>query len=211
MATGDLSFLDLQNAVMSDRFDEEQRGDVKKWINFRYWWLWHLEEWTFRYGTDLVAVTSGSQAVSSMPADFLVALSLQRSDGSALDSMGPAAFQRAYYDATSGLPGTPESYTVIGNAIYVGPTSNETKTDYQLVYEREYTPLVDDDDVPALPTGAHFGLVHGGAAEGLKLQNDPTWQAFETDFNSVVQILRRGYLVSQRDRAGSYPADPLGW
>lgn len=205
-----LTFKDIQDAVKSDRFDEEQRGDIKKWINFRYWWLWHLEEWTFRYATGLVTVTAGSNVVTGLPSDFLVALSLQRADGAPLQYMGPASFQRGFYDTTTVQTGKPEAYTVIGGTIYVGPTSNETSSAYKLVYEREFTELVGDNDVPALPSGAHFGLVHGGAAEGLKLQNDPTWQAFETDFNSVITILRRGYLVDQRDRSGSYPADPLG-
>lgn len=205
-----LTFKEIQDAVKSDRFREAQRGDIKKWINFRYWWLWHLEEWTFRYATDDVTVTAGSDTVTGVAADFLVAHSLQRYDGTPLQYMGPAAFQRAYYDTTNTQSGTPEAYTVIDGTILVGPKSNETSTAYRLLYEREYTDLVNDNDVPALPNGAHFGLVHGGAAEGLKLQNDPTWQAFEQDFNSVITILRRGYLKDQRDRTGSYPADPLG-
>lgn len=206
---GELQFIDLQNAVKSDRFDEEQRGDIKKWINFRYWWLWHLAEWTFRYGTDVVTVTAGSQAVTGVAADFLIVLALLRSDGVPLTYMGPAKFYRSTYDTTQALTGQPEVYTIVNGSILVAPVSNETKSNYLLVFEKEFVPLVDDDDVPALPVGSHFGLVHGGAAEGLKLQNDPTWQAFEQDFNSVVAILKQGYLVDQRDTTGSYPADPL--
>lgn len=195
---------------MADRFDESQRGDIRTWINSRYWYVWSLEEWAFRYATDLVSVTTGSKTVGSVPTDLGAVRSLQRRDGTSLISLSQVDFQRAYYDATTTETGYPCHYTVIDGAIFVGPSSNETKTDYQLVYEREFTALSADEDEPALPPGAHETLVFGASATGLKLQNDYTWQFFEQQFQDDIQTLRRSYLSDRRDLHSAYAADPLG-
>jgi len=204
------TFLELQNAVMSDRFDESQRGDVKTWINDCYWDVWHLEEWSFRYATATVSVTAGSQNVTGTPTDLAIVRSFQRGDGYGLVALDPVEFQRAYYDARTTDSYLPEAYTVIDGAILVGPVSSETATDYQLVYEREYTALSADNDVPALPAGAHLTLIFGAASTGLKLQNDYTWQFFEQQFQDRLNTMRRAYLRDLRDVNTAYAADPLG-
>ncbi len=191
-----MTFKEIQDAVLSDRFDESQRGDAKHWVNHRYAWIWALEEWNFQYGTDDVTVTSGSQAVTGVTSDLAAVLTLQRSDGTPLVPLSPADFYGHYYGSTQ--TGSPEAFTVVNGAVMVGPTSNETATTYRLVYEKEPTLLVADNDVPAIPAGFHFALVHGGAAEGLKLQNDPTFQAFEQDFQASITAMRRKYLSNVR-------------
>lgn len=205
-----MPFIDLQNATMNDRFDESQRGDVKNWLNSRYWQLWNEEEWAFRYATDLVTVTSGSQTVGSLPADFGDVRSFQRGDGTSLRSLDPVAFNRTYYDARATYTGLPEAYTVIDGAVFVGPASSETAADYQLVYEREYTKLVADGEIPAIPEGAELALVYGASAMGLQLQNDYTWQFQEELYQSELATMRRSYLRDRRDSNPQYAADPLG-
>lgn len=205
-----MTFLELQNATMNDRFDESQRGDVKNWINSRYWQLWNEEEWSFRYATDLVSVTSGSQTVGSLPTDFGDVRSLQRGDGTTLASLDPVSFNRTYYDARAVYSGLPEAYTVVDGVVSVGPASSETATDYQLVYEREYTKLVLDAAIPEIPEGAELALVYGASAMGLQLQNDYTWQFQETLYQGELATMRRSYLRDRRDSNAQYAADVLG-
>lgn len=206
-----LTFLQLQASVMSDRFAEEQRGDVKNWINAGYWQTWAAEEWTFKYGTSTVSVTSGSTAVSGLPADFAVARSLQRGDGTIFEYLTPTEWQRGYYSPRAPYTNLPDSYTIINGQMFVGPASSETASDYLLVYEKEFTALVNDGDTPAIPSGADMALVFKASATGLKLQNDFTWQFHEQDYQEQLDAMRRSYLVNVRDRGGSYAADPLGY
>lgn len=204
-----MTFRQIVDAVLSDRFAESQRSDAKTWVNHRYWWLWSLEPWTFRFATADVTITAGSQTVTGVPTDFLMAHALITDDGTSLGALPDTrSFLESYYPS-SDETGDPEAFTVVGGTLMVGPTPQASAT-YRLLYEREFTELVDDADVPALPAGSHFALVHGGAAEGLKLQNDPTWQSFEQDFQASLTVLRQGYLVSVKGAStqfGAYRAD----
>lgn len=209
-----MTFLELQEAVMANsRFRESQRGDIKTWINARYWWLWSLEDWPFRYATDTLTVTAGSQSVSSVPADFgkAVALvpTLSGQRGSKLRYLTPGRFFADYYDPAGDEGGDPAVYTIVNGTLFVAPTPDAAATDYKLVYLKEWAELSADENEPALPTGAHLSLVFGAAATGLKLEQDPGWQAFDQDFNSAIQILRAGYLHDQADLPDRWPADDL--
>jgi hypothetical protein len=206
-----LTFVQIQAAVMGTRFDESQRGDVKTWINDSYFQCWHAERWTFRKGTDLVTVTTGSSVVSGIATDVERVDSFLKSDGSALQYLDPRPFQSRYYNATSPLTGPPESYTIINGAISVGPVSNETKSDYLITYEKAYTALVNDGDVAMLPEGSHEGiLVFGAIATGCQTENDFTWQFFQQKYDRTVATLQGDYLVDQSDDDGAYPRDPIG-
>lgn len=195
---------------MGTRFDESQRGDVQTWINATYWRAWTLEEWTFRYATDAVTVTAGSTAVSGLAADVAIVRSFQRGDGESIDSMEPTDFQRLYNDPRVTVTGLPEAYTIINGSVFVGPASSETATDYLIVYEKEYTALSADIDIPALPTGCHEDvLVFGAIARGLKTENDFTWQFFQQTADDGIDTLRRGYLQNRRDTNQAFAPDPL--
>jgi hypothetical protein len=205
-----MTFLELQKAVMGTRFDESQRGDIKTWINATYWRAWTLEEWTFRNATDTVSVTAGSTAVSGLASDVLIVRSFQRGDGEDLTSLEPPDWQRLYNDPRSVVTGLPEAYTVINGAVSVGPASSESASDYLIVYEKEYTALSADADVPALPAGCHEDvLVFGAIARGLKTENDFTWQFFQQTSDDAIDTLRRGYLRDRRDTNQAYAPDPL--
>lgn len=209
MATGEMTFLQLQEAVKSDRFPESQRGDIKRWLNFRYWWLWTLELWTFTEGEDFVTVTAGSMVVSGLPTDLRTPSVLFDDDGGRLKFLPRDQFNAAYYDSDDLSIGSPEHWTRVGSSIYVGPAADETSTVWKLLYDKEFTPLVEDDDVPTLPVGAHFGLVFGASAAGALLQTDPGSAAsFEHDFGIVVEMLRAGYLRDQTGETEQWGADP---
>jgi hypothetical protein len=205
-----MTFLQLQNAVMSDRFDEPQRGDVKTWLNSAYWQLWTLEEWTFRYRTTNVTVTVGSKNVTGAPSNLGVIRSFSRRDGELITPLTQTEYERLYYDQTQTWTGYPCHYTVINGSVLVGPASSETASDYLIVDERAYTSLANDGDTAAIPEGSELALVFKASATGLKLQNDYTWQFHEQDYQEQLDALRRGYLVDRRDQNASYAADPLG-
>lgn len=190
-----MTFKQIVDAVLSDRFGEGQRSDAQNWVNHRYWWLWSLEEWPFKKATDAVTVTSGSQVLGSLPTDLKTAFAIFRDDGVPLARIRDHNdFFERYVTQTPAVTGTPEAFTTFGTSILVGPTPNVTSSAYTLLYEKEVTLLSGDSDLPAFPAGSHFALVHGGAAEGLKLQNDPTWQAFEQDFRDTIAIMKQSYL-----------------
>jgi len=206
-----MTFVQIQNAVLADRFRESQRSDCKQWINHRYAWIWALEEWTFAEAVSATPVPTANQRVlASVPADFGQAISLLNASGRELT---PMADMRAFYARYGdGAKGDPEAYTVVGSAIHLGPIPQSTST-CTLVYRKEPTALAGDSDVPALPEGFHFALVHGAAAEGLKLQNDPTWQAFEQDFQASITTLQRRFVQGIRaseEQFGAHRPD-LGW
>jgi hypothetical protein len=129
-----MTYKNIQDMAIK-RFKEAQRPDLKQWIQLAYENVWNLERWSFRYGTDLVTVTANSADVSNIPGNLGVVEALLRSDGTPLDALQPHEYSERYYGSTI-QPGGPEAFTVIGGGIKVGPPSNETKTDYQLVHER---------------------------------------------------------------------------
>jgi hypothetical protein len=206
------TFLDLQAAVMSDRFDEDQRGDVKNWLNSAYWQLWSLENWTFvQAKLDNATVTAGVATLGGVPSDLNTVRSLIRGDGTPIHQTPVLELEDRYYDPRSPVTGLPERYAVLNGTILLGPIPNETASDYQLVYDREYTPLVNDTDVPAVPAGAEMALVFKASATGLKLQNDFTWQFHEQDYQEQLDALRRNYLEVATERRWQTPAYRPGY
>lgn len=207
-----MTFKEVVEAVLADRFNENRRADAKGWVNFRQAWVWSLEEWTFRQATDDVTVTSGSQLVSGVAADFLTALALFSSDGTPLfPVLDHREFYAEYFNNVTPVTDTPEAFTVLGGSILVGPTSNVSAADYKLIYERGPTELVDDGAISTIPEAFHMMLVHGGASEGLKLQNDPTWESYEQDFTAAIEVMRQDYLLPIRGAPQQFGAATAHW
>jgi hypothetical protein len=201
------TFLDLQNATMADRFDESQRGDVKNWLNSAYWQIWSLENWTFvQAKVENASVTSGVATLGGVPSDLNTVRSLIRGDGTPIHQTPVIELEDRYYDPRAPVTGLPERYAVLNRTILLGPIPNETSSDYQLVYDREYQPLVNDGDVPMAPAGADMAIVFKASATGLKLQNDFTWQFHEQDYQEQLDALRRNYLETATERRWQVPA-----
>lgn len=203
-----MTFKAIVDAVLAGRFKESQRADAKNWVNFRLAWIYDLEQWTFTQGAADVAVTAGSKTVSGLPADFASAIGLFRADGAELAPLDWHDYEQRYRSADAGAP---EAFTVFGAGattptVLVGPPSNETSSVYRLLYEKRATLLVADGDVPGIPEEHHFGLVHGGRSEGMKLQNDPTWQSVEQDFLATIDTMRRKWLNPMRGMHRQTPA-----
>jgi hypothetical protein len=200
-----MSYKAIQDAVLADAFDEARRVDVKNWIQFRHAWLWDLCEWTFRFGTANVVFTANSQQVGSLPADFHIAIALYDGNGNHVRPMRDMrAFFNSYNQNLANGAGSPESFTVVGSQIFVGPQGDGTSG--LLVYEKSKPALVNDEDLTGLPDGYDLALVHGGKAEGFKLSNIPLWQAFDADFTAASNALQRNYLTAIRGEVGQLGA-----
>lgn len=198
-----MNFLALQNAVISGAFDETLRAEVKEWVNHRYQELWSSDEWVFRYATALVGVTSGSMQVAALPVDLGIVLSVQDADGNPLTPMtDPREFYATYVSSTGNLVGRPEAFCAVNNTLLVGPTSNETRADYTLVYERAIVLLAADSDTPVFPAGHHLILVSGAKATGFKMRGIFLWQQHDDEWERGLEAMRRDLLVGARDVGG---------
>jgi hypothetical protein len=133
-----LTFKNTQDAVL-ERFNESKRPSAKEWINYVYGQIWGLEEWTFKSTTAPVTVTSESQNVTNVPADFGIPHGLLNAQGVPLQFIDWREFQLRHYGETESAQ--PYEWTVVGEGaaaqVLVGPLSNETSSAYLLMYERE--------------------------------------------------------------------------
>lgn len=197
-----MTYVQIQNAVLENAFDESQRADVKNWIQFRHAWLWDMEEWTFRQGgPSVVTFTANSTVASGVPSDFRHAVALFDSLGAWIE---PIRDTREFFTAyNQNLPTTstrPQAYTVMnGQIILSSPGDGSTGI---LLYEKSKPALVNDGDTTGLPDGYDVALVHGAKAEGFKLTNIPLWQGFDDDFTAAANALRRNYLTGIRGQVG---------
>ena len=91
----------------------------------------------------------------------------------------------------------PSAYTVIGDTIYFNSTLDSTRT-FTVVSKIPFTPLSVDTDTPLIPEEFHYLLVMGAASEGLRSENDPSWQGFEDDYAQGVENMKSEYLSSSR-------------
>lgn len=198
-----MTFKEIVDATLSGGFSESQRSDAKRWVNFRYSWVWDIAEWSFTFGTATVTVTGGT--VTNMPADFAAARAVIASDGTQLVALTDYRdYADAYIGTSAPNVANPEAFTVLGNSILVGPTG--TSGTFTLVYEKTATPLVNDGDVPAIPAAYHLALVHGAKAEGFKLNAVPSLaDSFDADFQAAITAMKAKYL-SNTDVTVQVPA-----
>jgi hypothetical protein len=203
-----MTFLELQDAVLSDRFAESKRDEAKRWINYRYARIWAQEAWNFKLAaiTPTIAYPDSSVSLSSM--------GLQRIHG-VWDSSTLGTTNRNYladrpedfYNWTSTVGGRGYGFSVIGGVLKLDRPVT-TATNLIVLGELEFEPLVADSDVPLLPEGFHNILVHGGSSEGLREENDPTWQGFEQDYQAGLVDLKAGYLTAIKTAGDAFPSWP---
>lgn len=202
-----MTFLELQNATMNDRFTETQRAEIKDWINSRYGRVWAQDSWSFKITSTLTSIAASATTIS------LASLNLQRVESVwdstygaynvEIDPLRPEKF----YQYTATYSGYPMNYTVInGNIVFDRPAS-QTRS-IIIVGEQRWTRMTADGDIPALPDEFHFMLVHGASSEGLRLQNDPTWKDFEDDFQRYLVDMRASYLAPVRTFGDAMPSWP---
>lgn len=201
-----LSFLEMQNAVIANGFDESDRASVKTAIQFRHGWLWDLEDWSFRFGTDTVTFTAGSQVVGSIPTDFHAVLALYDANGNPIRGVQDL---RNFFDAANAnqslSAGTASAYTVVSSQIFIDALGDGSSG--LMVYEKSKPTLSADGDTSGLPDGYDLALVHGGKAEMFKLGIVPDLAtSFDEDFTAAANALRRNYLRQVKETGQQFGA-----
>lgn len=198
-----MTFLELQNDVLSDRFSETMRARAKNWINFRYGRLWAAEDWSFRYTNTTANVSANASTIPLGTLQRPIAIwdTTQTPFKEPLDSARPEVF----YTASSSTSGTPVGFTVVGSNIILNQPVGSTRS-YQVFGELAFVPLALDADVPLIPSEFHLMLSSAAVSEGLRVENDPSWQGAENDFQAAYEDMKKSYLAAVRTYGGAYPA-----
>lgn len=201
-----MNFLEIQNEVLSDRFAESKRASAKRWINARYGRLWGMEPWSFKKLDTTVTLPLGASTVS-------IAASVQRifnvwdvttgTQGTPMRLIRPEDF----YDESVSSSGIPNGVTVINGVLKADRLASSNRT-LRIIGETKFTELSADADIPAIPSEFHYTLVHGAAAEGLRLENDPSWQGFEDDWTRGIEDMKRNYMTEALSWQDHYPDWP---
>lgn len=200
-----MNFVELQDAALSDRFSESKRTDAKRWINYRYGRLWSKEPWTFKLAVASYTLGSGQSTVAL--GNFLRIVSVWDDTTTPGYSEMDAIRPQDLYDNATRTSGTPIGFTVIGDNIrFLAPASSQRT--YTVLGELKFQLLVDDSDEPLIPEEFHQVLVHGAISEGLRLENDPTWQAAEEDYKVGYEDMKGSYLTPVTNFMSSWPSWP---
>jgi len=201
-----MNFQQIQDEVLTNRFDPGQRAQVKNWINYRYGRIWAMENWTFKYQVSTIAVSGGASSVAKGTLGDIVRIW----DTTVTPSYSPMLPMRAedMWDiARATQSGAPYDFTVVGSNIYFERPMDQNRSFYVLS-TIPFTSLVNDGDVPLLPSEFHYLLVSGATAIGQMRENDPAAQQFEADWQQGIADMRSGYLTEQRTTWDIYPSWP---
>ena len=193
---------------MSDRFDEVKRAEVKEWINARYGRLWSKHPWAFKLQISSVTLAAGSNSTSKGDIQHVLRVWDSSSDRGGnyhkLEAISPDLF----YDWSNSLVGAyPSDITVVGGNIVSDRPASLART-LTVLGEKKFVPLVNDTDVPLIPSEFHMALVHGARSEGLKAENDPSWEGPEETYNQYYEDMKQAYLTEILGSVSAYPAWP---
>jgi hypothetical protein len=202
-----VTFLESVDEILSDRFSEGKRASAKRWYNHRYGRIWSQEPWTFKMALVPFTVAADATTVSLG--------TLQR-----VHSIKNYTYAPSYSDITplrpedylswaSGSGGVPDGLTIINNTIHL-TRPYTTGGSFVAVGELKFVPLVDDSDEPLLPEEFHMAPVHGAISEGLRLENDPSWEAAEADLQTSIMDMRKSYLSQMLVPHDEVPSWPYG-
>lgn len=210
----------IQDRVILNRFREAQRGEVKKWVDAEYAYLWNFNDFSFKHVTAMESASAltvtASDNTPTLPTDFADAEGLYNDRGDPLDPLEPEAFERFYRGLTS--TGEPAHYTVVNRTLYLGPTPSRSAT-YNLAYRRKLAhllangtvtagPMSNDDDQPMWTSDHDEILVSGARMRGKIRAQDPTWQADEQERDAALAALLIDFAPSNVAKP-TYARDPL--
>lgn len=197
-----MDFQEIVDEVLFDRFDEARRVSIKRYVNARYGRVWASEPWSFKRAAVTQAFSDSDVSLSDM--------GLQRIEG-VWRVQGNYNYDmyadrpEDFFAWVSAVGGTPYGYSVYGDTLHLDRSPSST-TNFVILGELAFQPMDADDDVPLIPEEFHMMLVHGAASEALRMENDPTWQGFEQDYQAYLEDMKKGYLTSVRNYADAYPA-----
>lgn len=217
-----MTFLEIQNEILTARFREGQRTECKRWINSAYSKLWAFADWPFKKAKSSVTATASTTTLSGTPISSSLwsrVISISRDDGYLLTYKTPTEFDFHFPDSTD--EGTPWAYTLVDRDIILGPTPDTTSTSYSMRYELRLVHehngstqtagiMADDADVPSFDSEFHWVLIHGGLSIGLKMENDSTWQIAQDEFAEGLALMLNYYLPVQVGENRSWGGDMPG-
>lgn len=189
-----MNFVELQNEVIGTRFREAQRESIKKWINHRYTIVNAQAEWPWLSPQQTTITYTGSAYTLASDTQRILRV-MDVDNENDLVYLPAPDFYALYTDPAEG--GDAVHYTIESLSddltLTVGPLGGSALT-LQLIGDIRPGLLVLDDAEPLWPEQWHFELVLGAVATGLKIENDPTWEALETEFLADVQMMKEELL-----------------
>ena len=201
-----MTFKEIQDNVLLDRFNETQRAAVKQKINSRYGRMWALEPWSFKRVLVEHSLLSGEDEIT------LAELGLQRVEVIYTDV--PSDFTRLYGDRpenalswASENNGIQGAFTMIGDTIRLDRPGS-TASNLLIIGEQKWVPMVGDLDEPLIPAEYHGAIVDGAAADMLLREADPTWQGSQQSYTDQVGEMRYAYMSNHRLVQSAYPSWP---
>lgn len=201
-----MNFVSLQDEVLTNRFDPGQRPQAKNWINYRYGRLWGMENWSFKYQVTTLNVTSGATSIARGTIGDIVRIwDTTVSPGYA--PMVPLRPEDMWDAGRQTTTGAPYDYTIVGTNIYFERPMDTTRSFYVLS-TLPFTTLVNDTDIPLIPTEYHYLLVAGATAMGQARENDPSSTTMEQEWQNGITDMKATYLTSLRTAQDSYPDWP---
>ncbi len=204
-----MNFKAIQDEIINARFNENQRASVKYWINLRYAQIWAMAEWPWKFvGPTTLSIVADDQT-PVLPADIDIPYVVFDDVGNVVQQMDGKSFDISYrYSEINNDKGKPQAYKWLDNVLTLAPIPNTNYT-FSLTYLRRLAsktqagalqdgPMVADTDTPIWDSNYDYMLVLGAMATGLKVENDPTWQPLQNDFELFLDTMREEYLPSLR-------------
>jgi hypothetical protein len=202
-------FRQLQDEVISLRFDESRRASVKNWINLSYAAIWAMHDWHFKHvkGVNL-SVTAGDNT-PTMPSDFAKAEGLYDANGNRIGFLDEATFNDSYLDPTISR-GTVGEYSVIDRELWLGPTPASTAT-FTLSYERRLAHIdgssgliaagvmVNDSDSPIWDAEYDYVLVYDAALRGGSLLGDLDVSSLQAQRDEILAVMAQDLVGGEDD------------
>lgn len=212
MSLQNMNFLEMQNFVLGERFDSNQRDEVKNVLNTVYGLSWNSNQFDFRHAEANVSVVSGNPDLQDMPTDLGPIQTLVTGTGLRVDYQTPRQFFQYSQNVTE--TSSPSIYTRLGDILKLAPTPDTSATDWVVAYERRLTFMVEDADIPNWPAEHRYGvLVQGARAQMLAGENDPTFDAPQGYSEQSLTACVRDYISDRRFSLLQYGRDNVasGW
>ena len=201
-----MTFLEIVNEVLFDRFSESRRESIKRYVNARYGRVWSAESWTFKRIAVTVAQAANDNSIALADIGIQRVEGIWRTQGNYNYNVDPLR-PEDYFKWTSAVSGTPYDFTIHGDTIYLDKSPSSTES-LIVLGEKKFVAMTTDGESPLIPSEFHMMLVHGAASEALRMENDPTWQGFEQDYQAYLADMKSSYLTAVRNYNDSYPSWP---
>lgn len=166
MTIAGMTYLALQEEVMSFQFSEKYRELTKRWLNTAQRKAVQESEFRTQEEAKAFTTTSGDNTLE-LPADFCRWIDLYDTG----TNWPLTALEKREYDALEASSGRPTLYTVVGDQITLWPTPDGSYP-LSLRYWRLPQDMVADGDEPEIPVQYHEVLVAYAMMKAYAREND---------------------------------------